>query len=79
MSKSSTKQIDALWIVHSAKSDRCYLKDILSKFDAFIGPGIRELTTVIVNKCDSLMKIGDYLQYPNKDPFIFPESYDDLN
>ena len=32
MSKSSTKQFDAVWIVHSAKSDRSYLNAIFSNF-----------------------------------------------
>lgn len=35
-------------------------------------PGI---TTVIITKCDSMMKLDDYFQYPNIDPFTFPESY----
>jgi hypothetical protein len=79
MSKSSTKQFDAVWIVHSANSDRCHLNAIFSNFEAFIGPGMAGITTVIINKCDSLMKLDDYFQYPNIDPFPFPESYNGLD
>jgi len=35
-----------------------------------------EITTVIITKCDSVMKVGDYFQYPG-DPFIEPEGYND--
>jgi hypothetical protein len=77
MSKSSTKQFDAVWILHSANSDRCYLETIFSNFEAFIGPGMRGMTTVIITKCDGVMKSGDYIQYPNIDPFILPKGYND--
>ena len=75
MSEQSTKQFDAVWILHSAKSDRCHLESIYSNFEAFIGPGMRGMTTVIVTKCDSVMQTGDYFQRP--DPFILPQCYDD--
>ena len=38
MNESSTKQIDAVWIAHSANSDKCYLESIFSTFEDFIGP-----------------------------------------
>jgi hypothetical protein len=60
MNESSTKQIDAVWILHSAKSDRCHLQDIFSKFEAFIGPEMRKLTTIIITQCDTVMEFGDY-------------------
>jgi hypothetical protein len=77
MSKSSTKQFDAVWILHSANSDRCYLGAIFSNFEAIIGPGMQGMTTVIITKCDGVMERGDYFQYPNLDPFILPECYND--
>jgi hypothetical protein len=45
MNESSTRNIDAIWIVHSAKSDRCYLKAIFSEYEAFIGPEMRGIKT----------------------------------
>ena len=60
MSNSSTKQIDAVWILHSAKSDRCHLEEIFSQFEAFIGPDMRGMTTVIITQCDTVMERGDY-------------------
>jgi len=77
MSESSTKQFDAVWIVHSAKSDRCHLEAIFSNFEDFFRPGMRGITTVIISKCDSVMERGDYFQYPNIDPFTLPEEYED--
>ena len=77
MSESSTRQIDAVWIVHSALSDRCHLKDYYYAFEAFVGLEIRGMTTVIITKCDSVMSDGDYFQYPLKEPFKVPECYND--
>ena len=77
MKESTTKQIDAVWILHSAKSDRCQLKDIFSKFEAFIGPEMRGMTTIIITQCDRVMETGDYFQYPKEDPFKVPEYYND--
>jgi hypothetical protein len=77
MSKSSTKQFDAVLILHSANSDRCHLNTIFSKIEAFIGPGMRGMTSVIITKCDGVMESGDYFQYPNIDPFNLPEGYYD--
>jgi hypothetical protein len=76
MSKSSTKQFDAVWILHSANSDRCHLNAIFSNIEAFLGPEMQGITTVIITKCDFVMKSGDYFQYPG-DPFIEPKGYDD--
>lgn len=67
MSKSSTKQFDAIWILHSANSDRSYLNFILSKFEALFGADMRKCTTVIISKCDEKMLKGDFKQYPNKE------------
>ena len=60
MNESSTKQIDAVWIVHGAKSERCYLEAIFSHFEAFIGPYMRGMTTVIITQSDTVMERGDY-------------------
>jgi hypothetical protein len=79
MSKSSTKQFNAVWIVHSAKSDRCHLEAIFLNFEDLFGPGMREMTTVIITKCDSMMERGDYFQYPCTDSFILPEEYKKLD
>jgi flagellar biosynthesis GTPase FlhF len=79
MRESSTKQIDAVWILHSANSDRCHLEAIYSNFEAFIGPGMQGMTTVIITKCDEKMKKGDYFQYPNANQFILPEKYNQLD
>ena len=77
MSESSTKQFDAVWILHSANSDRCYLEAIYTNFEAFIGSGMRGMTTVIITKCDSKMERGDYFQFPNKDKFKLPKGYEE--
>jgi hypothetical protein len=77
MSKSSTKQFDAVWILNSADSDRCHLNTIFSNIEAFIGPGMRGMTTVIITKCDGMMQRGDYFQNPNRDPFTLPDEYED--
>ena len=55
MNESSTKQIDAVWILHSAKSDRSYLKTIFSTFEAIIGAEMWGLTTIIITQCDEKM------------------------
>ena len=39
---------------------------------------MNEMATVIINKCDISMKIGDYFQYPKIDLFIYPEGYGKL-
>ena len=79
MNESSTKQIDAVWIVHGAKSERCYLDAIFSHFEAFIGPDMWEMTTVIITQCDKMMEHGDYFQYPKIDSFKVPEFYNKLD
>ena len=79
MNESSTKQIDAVWILHSAVSDRCHLDTIYSNFEAIIGPEIRGMTTIIITKCDSVMSIGDYDQYPKEEPFKVPKFYNDFD
>ena len=93
MSKSSTKQFDAIWILHSANSDRSYLDVILSKFEPFFGADMRKCTTVIISKCDEKMRKGDFFQYPNDEemkkgdyfqcpntyPFVLPKSYQYIN
>jgi hypothetical protein len=38
MNENSSKQIDAVWILQGASSEKCYLEAIFSKFEAFIGP-----------------------------------------
>jgi hypothetical protein len=48
MNESSTKQIDAVWLVHGGKSEKCYLEAIFREFEEFIGPEMRALTTVII-------------------------------
>ena len=40
---------------------------------------MQEMTSVIINKCDTLMKNGDFFQYPIEDPFILPIEYDGLD
>jgi hypothetical protein len=77
MSESSTKQIDAVWIVHSAKSERCYLNAIFSEFEALIGPYMRGMTTILITQIDMAMKKGDY-PHPNEEPFKVPEFYNKL-
>ena len=79
MNESSTQQIDAVWIVHGAKSERCYLKAIFTEFSALIGPEMRGLTTIIITQCDTVMESGDYFQYPKEDPFKVPEGYNDVD
>jgi predicted GTPase len=37
MNESSTRQIDAVWIAHSANSDKCYLEPIFLHFRASLG------------------------------------------
>jgi hypothetical protein len=78
MSECSTKQIDAVWIVHSAKSEKCYLKAIFSEFEDLIGPYMRMMTTILITQCDMAMKKGDYFQYPDEEPFKVPEFYNKL-
>ena len=73
---SSTKQIDAIWILHDASSNKCYLEAIFSDFEAFIGPEMRGVTTVIITRCDTALERGDYFQYPKVNPFKLPEEYD---
>ena len=75
MNEHSTKQIDAVWILHSAPSSRCYLEYIFSSFEAFIGPEMRGMTTIIITHCDLNMEKGDYFQYPKDNPFKVPEHY----
>ena len=36
---------------------------------------MRGMTTIIITQCDKAMLKGDYLQYPNKDPFEVPAYY----
>ena len=55
MNESSTKQIDAVWMLHDASSKKCYLKTIYSNFEAIIGTELRGLTTIIITQCDSVM------------------------
>jgi hypothetical protein len=78
MDNSSTKQIDAVWIVQSASTTRSYLESIFSNFESFIGPEIREMTTIIITQCDAVMEKGDYYQLPKKGPFKVPEHYNKL-
>jgi hypothetical protein len=78
MSESSTKQFDAVWIVHSANSDRCHLNKIYSIFEPLFGADMRKITTVIISKCDKEMEEGDFIQFPNTYPFVLPECYDGL-
>ena len=37
------------------------------------------MTTIIITQCDTVMEIGDYFQYPIKDPFEVPEDYKDFD
>lgn len=79
MNNSSTKQIDAVWIVHDAASNRCYLESIFDDFKGSIGAELRRTSTVIITQCDKVMEAGDYLQYPKEGPFEVPEGYDDVD
>jgi hypothetical protein len=58
---------------------RSYLESIFSKFESFIGPEIRKMTTIIITQCDNEMESGDYFQFPNEEPFKVPEHYNKLN
>ena len=78
MSESSTRQIDAVWIIHDASSKRCYLEAIFSNFEGVIGSEMRGMTTIIITQCDRVMERGDYFQYPKEDPFKIPKFYNDL-
>jgi hypothetical protein len=55
MNENSSKQIDAVWILHSSSSNRCHLEDIFSKFEALIGPEMSGMTTIIISQCDTAM------------------------
>ena len=77
MNESSTRQIDAVWIVHAASSQRCYLEAIFSDFEASIGPDMRGMTAIIITQCDTVMESGDYLQCPKEEPFKVPEDYNE--
>jgi len=77
MSEDSTRQIDAIWILHDASSKRCYLETILHDFEGIIGPLMLSITTIIITQCDIVMKKGDYFQYPIDLPFKVPEHYND--
>ena len=79
MNNASTKQIDAVWIVHDAASKRCYLDSIFDDFKGSIGAGLRGMTTVIITQCDKVMEAGDYLQYPKEGPFEVPAGYGDVD
>jgi hypothetical protein len=79
MLKSSTKQIDAIWIVHDGAGWRCFLNSIASGFEKFIGSKMWKMTTIIITQCDGTMKKGDYLQYPNKFAFKVPDFYNRFN
>ena len=79
MNESSTKQIDAVWILHDASSKTCYLKKIFSSFEAIIGTEILGMTTILITQCDSVMSFGDHLQYPAEVPFKVPKDYNDLD
>jgi hypothetical protein len=79
MNEHSTKQIDAVWIIHGAKSHRCYLKAIFSEFEGLLGPYMRGMTTIIITQCDTVMESGDYFQYPKNDPFKVPEFYNGVD
>jgi hypothetical protein len=80
MNESSTRQIDAVWILHEASSKRCYMKAIFSDFEYFIGPEMRGMTTIIITQCDLVMESGDYFQYPQIiGPFKVPHDYNELD
>jgi hypothetical protein len=61
MKENSSKQIDAVWILHEGSSKKCYLEDIFSKFEALIGPKMGRTTTILITQCDAVMQKGDYL------------------
>ena len=75
MSDSSTRQLDAIWILHDASSKRCYLEAIFSNFEASIGPEMRGMATILIAQCDMVMEGGDHIQYPKDVPFKVPEHY----
>jgi hypothetical protein len=79
INESSTRQIDAVWILHDASSHRCYLEAIFSEFEAFIGPEMRGMTTIIITQCDTVMESGDYFQFPEEAPFKVPEYYNEFD
>lgn len=79
MNNSSTKQIDAIWIVQSCTNTRSYLDAMIVPFESFIGKAeILKMTTVIISHCDMMMEKGDFFQLPNRDPFKVPEEYNGL-
>ena len=77
--KNSTKQIDAVWIVHDASNTRSYLEAIFYRFEDLLGPEMLGMTTIIINKCDIIMERGDYFQCPKEVPFNLPEDYNDVD
>jgi predicted GTPase len=77
MNENSTKQIDAVWILHGASNFRCYLDAIFSSFKELIGPEMRGMTTIIISQCDTAMESGDYNQYPKGALFNEPEDYNE--